>query len=112
MKEVTIDGKTYEYDSSRLMSSEMKVIQKYTGMTYAEWNAALGSSDLEALDALVWLVRSRSGETDAIGEYDYDIKAVTARDLDAETEVEVDPTQATSGGSSQESTTETPTPSS
>lgn len=111
MKEIEIDGKSYEYDSAKLMSSELKAIQKYTGMTYVAWNEALGNQDIDAIDALVWLVRHRQGEPEPIGEYDYDVKALAIRDLDAQDE-EPDPTLTTSAVPSQESTDATLEPSS
>lgn len=71
-KIVTSTGE-YEWDNSRLMASEAMSIKTYTGKTVKEWNEGIAAFDTEALLALVWLARTRAGETVKFRDVDFDL---------------------------------------
>jgi hypothetical protein len=83
MLEITIDDKVYKFDQNRLMNTEIKAIQKMFGVSLAEF-AQIDRGNVDAIDALVWLVRTRDGEKDLKPEdIVYNMAGIDFRDLDA-----------------------------
>lgn len=58
---IKVDGEEFEYDDDRLMNTEAKAIQGWTGMRLKAWEEACNEGDADALTALIWLIRKRSG---------------------------------------------------
>jgi hypothetical protein len=54
------EGVKYEFHS--LMLAEARASQRATKMTVVEWEAALNVFDAEAVTALIWIARRRTGE--------------------------------------------------
>jgi len=92
--EITVDGKPYMYDPAKLMNTEAKAIQRFTGLKMSEFQTALGDENIDAITALVWLVRKRAGEVELVPEdVEFDLGSINIVDLDKpeETDVESDP---------------------
>jgi hypothetical protein len=64
--EITVDGKPYQYDPAKLLNTEAKAIQRFTGLKMSEFQTALGDENIDAITALVWLVRKRAGEVELV----------------------------------------------
>jgi hypothetical protein len=54
------DPKSWDFKPGKLMSVEAELIERTTGMTYAEWLDALGSGSMSAQHALLWVFMKRS----------------------------------------------------
>lgn len=57
-----LDGTKYEFDSDKLMFSEMAAIQRFTGMTYPQWIKGWEVFDTFAVMALCWVSKKHAGE--------------------------------------------------
>ena len=56
------DGERHIFDRSRLMFTEVAEIQKVTGLSYGEWEQALGRYDITAVAALLHVLRKRDDQ--------------------------------------------------
>jgi hypothetical protein len=110
MLKISVDGKDYEYNQSKLMASEASMVQRYLGRTVQEWTKGLDAGDVDCITALVWLIYKRDGQTVAFKDVDYDLGSFDMVELDAEAEEEaqaedensVDPLKPLSGEASGE----------
>jgi hypothetical protein len=73
----------WDFHPARLMSVEAEAIEKVTGLTYAEWGAALLKGSAGSSRALVWVLRKRSEPTLRYRDVDFPIGDLGI-DLDAE----------------------------
>src|SRR5699024_8785633 len=74
---ISVDGTTYDFDQSRLMLSEARLIEKSTGMTIPRWQKALDDFNSDALAGLVLLLRRRNGETELqFDDVDFDVASI------------------------------------
>lgn len=61
-------------DISRITASEWKVIRAYTGHNPGEFFAALAQVEIEAVEALFWVVQRKNNRPQFnIGEKDFDL---------------------------------------
>lgn len=63
----------YDYDNGKLMLSEARQLQKFTGMTVREFEEQAKRGDIEAIAFLVWLTRSRLGIKERYSDLEFDI---------------------------------------
>jgi hypothetical protein len=88
--EITIEGKAYKFDPSKLMNTEIRGIQKLFGLKVSDFQK-IDLTDIDVSDAIVWLIRTRDGEVDLKPEdIVYDFASLQVRDLDAPAETESD----------------------
>jgi hypothetical protein len=73
---ITVSGIAYEYDSSKLMLSEARAIEKVCGCTFQEWSERLQTGSMEALAALIWLVQKRDNPELRFSDVDFEINSV------------------------------------
>ena len=59
---VEIEGRPYEFDWSRLMSSEARFIQRVTGLTVAQFGDGVKEGNADCLVAFYALLRHRAEE--------------------------------------------------
>lgn len=67
---VTFGDGSWEYDPDSLLMSEFLEIKRVTGMTRRDWQAQLAQHEPEAVQALIWLLRKRTGDEVRITEVD------------------------------------------
>jgi phospholipase C len=109
---LTLAGTEYQSDLFPLLKltiGEARVIKRNTGMNIGQWRnglSNLGEEDADVLAALVFLLRSRAGETvddnwdelDALSEYDiitgFDFTVTENDKRDAETQTAEDAARA------------------
>lgn len=60
--EVDFAGVTYDYDPDSLLFSEFREIKKVTGLSRSKWFEALFEDDVDAVAALIYVLRKRKGE--------------------------------------------------
>lgn len=77
---VTIEGKRYEFDHTKLRLSELKVLKQKTGLTLGTFTPALAAYDPDALGFMVWLLRRRSGDEVEFEDVDFDLSDITVED--------------------------------
>lgn len=78
---ISVDGTTYDFDQSRLMLSEARLIERNTGMTIPRWQKALDEFNSDALAGLVLLLRRRAGETELLYEdVEFDVASIEIHD--------------------------------
>lgn len=53
------DPKSWEFSPDRLLSPEVMLIERQTGLTFAEWADALGRGSITALHAALWVLLRR-----------------------------------------------------
>lgn len=90
---IKVDGESYDYDDERLMNTEAKAIQGWTGMRLKAWSEACDEGDADALTALVWLVRKRSGRYPDLrfADVEFNMASFEVIDPDAAEDDEADP---------------------
>ena len=92
---VTIDGEVYDFDSNKMLNTEVIALQKVTGLTLKAWNEGLQEGDVYALTGLVWLVYRRNGRIMTFDEVEFDIGSLAVEDpeQDAAQSTEAGPTE-------------------
>lgn len=95
MLEVDFAGETFEYDPDSLLMSELQDIKKVTGMTRKEWLTALVDEEVEAVIALIYLLRKRRGDSVRFGDIDGTWNSFTVRRVDSDEDSSEGPTEAT-----------------
>lgn len=65
-----VDGKVYDYDESRLLLPEARMLQAATRLTVGQWQRGLNEGDCDAYAALVWLCERRAGRDIRLDEVD------------------------------------------
>jgi hypothetical protein len=58
------EKREWNFQPSRLLTTEAEAIEKVTGQTYADWGQTLLGGGMAARRALVWVLRKRDGEPD------------------------------------------------
>jgi hypothetical protein len=97
MLKVIIEGQSYDFDQERLEIKEMILIKRYTVFSKAtEFFQAIAEEDPEALQAYVWIVRRRAGETGlTLDDVDFNIAEIRIESDDPHSDevvVELPPT--------------------
>lgn len=64
MLRLIVDGQTYSFDDARMLNIEAIALKKATGLNPQELWQGISAFDAEAITALVWLARRRTGERD------------------------------------------------
>lgn len=54
------DKREWEFNPNRLMSPEIEVIERHTGLTYVEWVDAVGNGSVTALHGLLFVLLKRT----------------------------------------------------
>ena len=63
----------YEFDRSTLMFREVVEIEKASGWSFGEWQTELGRYSLQAIGALVHMLRKRAGEPSDFAEMNFPV---------------------------------------
>jgi hypothetical protein len=63
----------YEFDRSTLMFREVVEIEKASGWSFGEWQTELGRYSLQAIGALVHVLRKRAGEPSDFAEMNFPV---------------------------------------
>ena len=98
MLRFTVDGEKYEFDQHRVMNVEAIAIKRVTSehLGFVDWLKAVGDSDVEALTALVWIVRKRAEPELRFSEVEFNVmEFIESLEMDEETDDESDPTEST-----------------
>lgn len=53
------DPKSWPFNPDKMLSSEVMLIERQTGMTFIEWGQALGAGSMTALHAALWVLLRR-----------------------------------------------------
>jgi hypothetical protein len=72
-------GEPEQYDARSLRTSEASIVQRTTGMKWAEVEQGLDSDDPEAMRAIVWVLKKRSEPSLRYGDFDPLIGEMTSR---------------------------------
>lgn len=75
--EVGFAGKTYEYDPDSLLVSEFRQIKKVTGLSRKGWYEGLNDDDPDAVAALIYILRRRTGEDVRFADIDGEWSSLT-----------------------------------
>lgn len=87
MLKFILDGTKYEYDDSTLSVKEARAIKKNTGFGLVTWAQALQIGDPDALVAMVWLAKTRTGEAVRWQDFDnFDLATLDLTSADDEEE--------------------------
>lgn len=71
-----------EFDGTRLMVEEARLLRRYTGRSFKELGDALvEGGDEEAIAAMVWLARRRAGVDEKFSGLDFDMEGVEREDI-------------------------------
>ncbi len=98
MLRFSLDGEKYEFDQQRVMNVEAMAIKRVTSesLGFIDWLKAVGDSDVEAITALVWIVRKRITPELRFSDVEFNVmEFIETLEADAETDVESDPTDST-----------------
>lgn len=86
MQKITVEGKTYEYDESKLLLSEAEALEDYLDCNVDDIDAIVSQAPTDresrrrrwrAIRSIVWLARRRDGETDLkIDDVDFDFSTL------------------------------------
>lgn len=57
------EPREFDFDPSRLMSPEIEVIERQTGMTYGQWIEAMGNGSFTAFHGLLYIMLKRTAPT-------------------------------------------------
>lgn len=98
MLRFAIDGEKYEFDQHRVMNVEAIAIKRVTSenLGFIDWLKAVSESDVEAITALVWIVRKRIEPELKFSEVEFNVmEFIESLEIDAETDEESDPTDST-----------------
>lgn len=68
-------GKDYTYEPGNITVREAIAIKLYTGCGLVSWQAAVRDADPQAMQALLWLVKSRNAEPCEMASLDFDVMA-------------------------------------
>jgi hypothetical protein len=77
------DPLRWEFDPNRLMSPEVEVIERHTGLTFGEWADAVGRGSFTAIHGLLYVLLKRKHPT-----LKWDEVAFCMADIDFEMSVE------------------------
>jgi hypothetical protein len=69
------EGKEYAYSPGEVRVKEGIVIKVHTGLGLLSWERACRDLDPQAIQALLWLIKSRNGEPCEVAMLDFDILA-------------------------------------
>lgn len=83
---ITVDGTVYDFDQARLGMREAYRLQEQTGMNLQRWQTGLVESDVKALAGLVFLLKTRAGETVDWDTFDFDLGSLEIEDAAPEVE--------------------------
>lgn len=72
-------GEPQHYDASSLKVSEASIVQRTVDMKWQEILGGLEQDDLEAMRAIVWVIRKRSEPSLRWGEFDPGVTELTSR---------------------------------
>lgn len=67
---IRFSGRSYEYDPNSMSVGEARIIKKNTGYGLAQWGDELENGDPDALVALLYLAKKRSGEACKWSDFD------------------------------------------
>lgn len=98
MLRFALDGTKYEFDEKRLMNVEAIAIKRVTSekLGFVDWMQAVSESDVEAITALVWIVRKRTEPDLRFSDVEFSIvEFIESLESDEETDAESDPTDST-----------------
>lgn len=56
---ISVDGEQYEFDPEKMLNTEAIAIERATGQTFQQWSKSAQAGSIEAVTALVWIVRKR-----------------------------------------------------
>lgn len=79
----TIDDRILDWDG-RLLVSEGIAVKKVAGLTPLQVMQSMEALDPEALRALIWVLRTRTGEKVKLSDVDFDIFGIGFDQLDAD----------------------------
>jgi hypothetical protein len=54
-----VGERVYTFDQSRMLNTELMVVERETGFTAIEWQDALNRGSMIAVTALIWIVKRR-----------------------------------------------------
>lgn len=94
----TLEGTKYEFDEKRVMNVEAIAIKRVTSeqLGFLDFMRAVSESDVEAITALVWIVRKRQEPELRFSEVEFNIiEFIESLSSDREPDVESDPTDST-----------------
>lgn len=57
---ITVKGEPFDLDAGSLTNKELMDLERATGMTFGEWQEALGKMSMLAVTGAVWLVLRKS----------------------------------------------------
>ncbi|MCI3277528.1 hypothetical protein [Streptomyces cylindrosporus] len=63
MIKLTVEGQVYEFDDQKMLVAEAREIKTLTGLTVPKLFAGIDDGDADAIAALVFLAKKRTGET-------------------------------------------------
>jgi len=55
-----IDGTSYDFDIEGMSNRDAIAVERVTGNTFGEWAERLKAGSMEAVTALVWIIRRQS----------------------------------------------------
>lgn len=68
-----LDGADYQFDPNTLDLDEAKTIKKVSGLTVRRFQEGMQDLDADALQAMVWLTKTRAGEAVRFADIKFDI---------------------------------------
>jgi hypothetical protein len=68
----TLDGQSYEFDDNKLALKEALAIKEHTGLGVRMFQLGLNMSEPAALQAMVWLSKTRAGTKIRFEDVDFD----------------------------------------
>lgn len=77
------DGKDYPFVGGKTDVQEAITIKLYTGHGLVSWGKAIFDGDPQAVQALLWLIKKRNGETCEISSLNFDVMALINAYADA-----------------------------
>lgn len=105
---LTVNGKTYEYDGSKLSVNEAILVLEKTGLGVKALMEALKELDPRAFKAVVFMAQRRAGEKIVWDDVDFDIIEVASSMRADEAEKQVTGPDPTDPGSSPNGKNQTP----
>lgn len=93
-----LDGVKYEFDEKRIMNVEAIAVKRVTSehLGFVDFMRAVSESDVEAITALVWIVRKRSEPDLRFTDVEFNIiEFIESLKSDEEPDAESDPTDST-----------------
>lgn len=75
VQRLRIGDQQYDFDKSKLMLSEARLVKEWTGLSPAQWEKGLSQMDPDCVAALVGLLKRRAGEEVDFDTLDFDFGA-------------------------------------